>query len=558
MGGTLRRVGCAVLWCVGACYRGGDGTRDVGDTGVGSEGTSPASESGSTGDAPMEDVAAGPTGLRLLTPTQYRNSVIDILGDVAAPAVGQWRSSIAAAQGGVAAAGVEDYEEAALAVTAEIFGDPTKRMTLTGCTPTASADDACVREVIARIGRRAWRRPLDDDELARWTAVAASSAALLDGDAWLGLQHAIAGLLQSPSFLYRVELGTPVSADDPLFVRLDGYELASRLSYLVWNTTPDDELLDAVAAGELDDDAGLEAQIDRLFASPRATEGMVQLFVDMLDLDALLYLQKDAALLPAFTPTIGPAMREELVRVITDTVIEQRDYRRLLDTNEGHVDAELAALYGIAGTFGADFTPTPLPAGRGGLLTFAGYLAINSGEASTSPTIRGLTVRRMLMCQDIPPPPPGVEAELPEPGDGSPTTKRQQLEQHATDPNCASCHKFTDPIGLSLEHFDALGGWRATDQGLAIDPSGDLDGVPFADAVALGALLADHPQTGDCVVRNLYRYATGHIEQPNEQAAIDLTYAALVDNGHDLTAAVDALARSESFRHATLSEEDAP
>jgi hypothetical protein len=541
-----------------ACYRGSDAVDAAADTTTGGTMGPVGADSGSSGDVPTDEVAAGPTGLRLLTPTQYQNSIIDVLGDVAAPAVGQWRSSIAAAQGGVAAAGVEDYEEAALTVTAEIFDDPTKRMQLAGCTPVASADDPCVRTVITTLGRRAWRRPLTDDELARWTGVVASTAELTGGDGWVGLEYAVAGLLQSPSFLYRVELGTPVSPDDPLFVRLDGYELASRLSYLVWNTTPDDALLDAVAAGELDDDAGLEAQIDRLFASPRATEGMVQLFVDMLDLDALLYLQKDTALLPAFTPTIGPAMREELVRVITDTVIEQRDYRRLLDTTEGHVDAELAALYGIAGTFDATFTPTPLPPGRGGLLTFAGFLAINSGEASTSPTIRGLTVRRMLMCQDIPPPPPDVEADLPEPGDGTPMTKRQQLEQHVSDPTCASCHKFTDPIGLSLEHFDALGGWRETDQGLTIDPSGDLDGMAFTDAVALGALLAEHPQTGDCVVRNLYRYATGHIEQPSEQAAIDLTFAALVDNGHDLTAAVDALARSESFRHAMLSEEDAP
>jgi hypothetical protein len=128
--------------------------------------------------------------------------------------------------------------------------------------------------------------------------------------------------------LYRVELGEPVAPEDPLYVRLDGHALASRLSYLVWNTTPDDELLDAAAAGELADEAGIAAQVDRLFASPRAQDGVIQLFVDMFDLDALLSLQKDAALLPAFTPTIGPAMREEVVRVIADAVLEQRDYRR--------------------------------------------------------------------------------------------------------------------------------------------------------------------------------------------------------------------------------------
>lgn len=533
---------------------GGDGSSGSGSSGDGSSGEAP----GTTGDAPVELSPSGPTGLRLLTPTQYRNSVIDVLGDVAAPAVGQWRSSLAAAQGGVAAAGVEDYEAAALTVTAAVFGDPEARVGLTGCTPAASAGDPCVAQVITMLGRRAWRRPLTADEVARYAEVAASVAALLGGDPWLGLQYAVAGLLQSPNFVYRVELGTPVSPDDPLYVRLDGYELASRLSYLVWNTTPDDALLDAAAAGELDGEAGIGVQVDRLFASPRAQDGVIQLFVDMYDLDALLSLQKDALLLPAFTPTIGPAMRAEMVHVIADTVLVQRDYRRLFDTVTGFVDAELAAHYGVEAPPGGEFAPVSLPDTRGGLLTLAGFLAINSGEASTSPTKRGLTARRVLMCQTVPPPPPGVEAELPEPGDDEHKTKREQLEAHVNDPTCASCHQFTDPIGLALEHFDALGGFRATDQGLTIDPSGELDGRAFADAVELGGLVAEHPAIGYCVVRNLYRYATGHIEQADEEPMITLLVTALTENGHDLSTAVDALARSEGFRHATLSPKDAP
>lgn len=553
-------VASAVVLALG-CYSGGpagaDGEGSSSGAGGSSEGSG-AGESGSTGDEAMEPHVSGPTGLRLLTPTQYRNSVIDVLGEVAAPAVGQWRSSIAAAQGGVAAAAVEDYEEASLAVTAEVFGDPVVRLQVTGCTPTATPGDACVGQVIGMLGRRAWRRPLSPAEVERWGEVVVGVAGLLGGDAWLGLQHAVAGLLQSPNFLYRVELGTPVAPEDPLYVRLDGYELASRLSYLIWNSTPDDELLDAAAAGVLDDEEGTLAQVDRLFASPRAQAGVIQLFVDMFDLDALLSLQKDVALLPKFTPTIGAAMREEVVRVIADTVLGQRDYRLLFETTGGFVDAELAGLYGLVGAFGPEFTPVVLPEGRGGLLTLAGFLAINSGEASTSPTKRGLEVRRVLMCQNVPPPPPGVEAELPEPMPGMPMTKRQQLAQHANDPTCAGCHNFTDPIGLALEHFDALGGWRATDQGLPIDPSGLLDGAAFADAVELGGLIAEHASTADCLVRNLYRYATGHIEQPVETPAIVLLKEALRDSGHDLTAAVEALARSESFRYATLHPEDAP
>ena len=538
-----------------ACYSGANlGGGESGDDSTGAQGSTAAD----TGDAPADAPVYAPTGLRLLTPTQYRNSVVDVLGDVAAPTVGQWRSSIAAAQGGVAAATVEDYEEAAMTVTAGVFSDPDARAALAGGTPAVSPDDPCATQVLTALGRRAWRRPLSADELARYTGLAADISALLGGDPWLGLQHAVAGLLQSPNFLYRVELGSPVDPKEPLQLRLDGYELASRLSYLVWNTTPDDALLAAAGAGELDDDAGLEAQIDRLFASPRARDGVIQLFVDMFDLDALLSLQKDPQLLPAFTPTIGPAMREELVRVIADTVLERRDYRRLFDTRGGFVDAELAALYGIEGAFDGTVTPVELPATRGGLLTLAGFLAINAGEASTSPTKRGLAVRRALMCQTIPPPPPGVDATLPEPGPDQPMTKRQQLDAHIKDPVCAGCHQFTDPIGLALEHFDALGVYRATDKGLPIDPSGELDGEAFADAVELGGLLADSPAIGDCAVRNLYRYATGHIEQPEEQAALAALRDALVTNRYDLTAAFDALVRSEGFRHATRSPEDAP
>ncbi len=513
---------------------------------------------GSPEDLPEEAVVAGPTGLRLLTLTQYRNSVIDALGPVSAPAVGQWRSSIAAAQGGVAAATVEDYEGAALTVTAELFADPDARLLITGCSPSVSVDDPCVGQVIRDIGRRAWRRPLDTTEVTRYAEVAAEVAVLLDGDPWLGLQHAIAGLLQSPYFLYRVELGHPVAPDDPLHVRLDGYELASRLSYLVWNTSPDEALLQAAATGELDDPAALSAQLDRMFASPRARDGIIQLFVDMLDLDVLLSLQKNPELLPAFTPTLGVAMREELVRVIEDVVLVQGDYRQLFETRTGFVDAELAALYEVPGEFDGSFVPVTLPETRKGLLTLAGFLAINSGEASTSPTLRGLAIRRMLMCQTIPPPPPDVEPELPEPGDDTPMTKREQLDAHVSNPVCAACHQFTDPVGLALEHYDAIGGYRATDRGLPIDPSGVLDEEFFADAIDLSSLFAKHPAVHECVIRNLYRYATGHIEDHKLQPVIVRLREALIDQGYDLTAAVEALVRDEGFRYATRSPEDLP
>ncbi len=540
----------ASAWLVAGCYDGTTGREPGAGTDSATAGSDDASADGGddadSGDA-TDAIPSGLTGLRLLTPTQYANSVVDILGDVAVEPVGQWRSSIAAAQGGVSPAGVEDYENASHEVTAALFADPTARMAVTGCTPQAVAGDACITEVITTLGRRAWRRPLTADELARYEALALQTAQLLGGDPWQGLQYAVAGLLQSPNFLYRVELGTPLSAD-PSRVRLDAYELASRLSYLVWNTTPDDALLDAAESGALDETDGLRAQIDRLLASERAREGTLQVFVDAFDLDALLSLQKDPVLLPAFTPTIGPAMRAELMAVIGDAVVDQGDLRRLFDTQDGFVDAELASLYGVDGSFGADLSPVTLPPTRAGLLTRAGFLAINSGEASTSPTKRGLAIRLAVMCQTIPPPPPGVEAELPEPSGGEPTTKREQLDAHATDPSCVGCHSLTDPIGLALENFDALGGYRELDNGLVIDPSGELEGQPFADASGLGGVLAEHPLVAQCVIKNLYRYAVGHVEQEEEDEIVDQLVAALVDHEYDLRAAIETLVTSESFR----------
>lgn len=545
-----------MLLALGGCYSGADDGRGAGTDSVGEGGTDDGDDdddddADDTGDDGGEPIGLGGTGLRLLTPAQYANSVIAVLGEVAVEPVGQWRSSIAAAQGGVSPAGVEDYEVASHDVAAQIFADPIARAEVAGCEPAHAVGDACVESVVEALGLRAWRRPLTSDELDRYVQLAYDTGALLGNDPWLGLRHAVAGLLMSPNFLYRVELGHPDDEDETR-LKLDGFEVASRLAYLVWNSPPDDELLDAAAAGELDEPEGVAAQVERMLSDERATAGTVQVFVDAFDLDVLLSLQKDAELLPAYSQTIGSAMRAELVEVIKDAVLVQGDYRRLFDTNTGFVDAELAALYGVPGTFGADPTAVELPETRGGLLTLAGFLAINSGEASTSPTSRGLTVRRALMCQTVPPPPPDVEAELPEPEGTGHQTKREQLEQHAVDPACVSCHSMTDPIGLALEHFDALGGYRATDQGLTIDPSGDLDGTPFDDAIGLGAALAEHPAVMQCGVRNLYRYAMGHVEQPEEAPTVELVMEAFEGSGYDLRGAIEALATADAFRYATI------
>ncbi len=488
----------------------------------------------------------GPSSLRVLTPRQYARSVRDLLGaDVPVEEIGQWRSSIAAAQGGVAPALVKAYEQQALSVSEYVFGDDARRSKLVGCTPSPVADDDCTRDFLTSFGRKAWRRPLTTAELARYSGVASQIGVELG--AWRGLELAVAGLLQSPNFIYRVELGEPVK-NQPERLAFSGFELASRLSYFIWGTTPDDALLDAAAAGELERPETLAKHVDRLLADERATEGTVEFYADLLDLDALLHLEKDAQHLTGVTPTLGASMREQLVRTVSGV----SDFRELFTTRNTFVNAELAALMDLPGTFGSDFQAVTLAADspRAGLLTLPGLLAIHSGQADTSPTLRGKFVRTVLLCQTIPPPPPGVVTSLPAQPPDQLVTTRDLLGQHQTDPICAGCHARMDPIGLALESFDAIGRYRTTQNDLPIDTSGEIDGIEFADARGLSNALANHPDLGGCFVRKLYRYATAHIEGEGEEVVIASVQGQVESANDDVKAALRAIALSDGFRYA--------
>jgi hypothetical protein len=518
---------------------------------------------GATDEGPSGPFA--PAGLRLLTPMQYQNSLQDLFGDdLAIPAVGQWRSSIAAAQGGVSVTAVEEYEIAARDLCAAVFGDPARREALVGCEPAGDAADPCMRSFLETLGRRAFRRALDAEEVDRYAAVAVTATELL-GDPWRGVEHAVLGLLQSPSFLYRVELAEPDPAQ-PARARYTDHEMATRLSYFVWNTTPDDELLAAADEGALSTEEGLRTQLQRLAASERARAGSVHFFSDLLDLDALLSVQKDTQWLPAFTATLGPAMREQLLRTIDSVVFDgDGDYRSLFDTRSTFVNAELASLYELEGSFGDELEAVTLPesSGRAGLLTLAGLLTMYSGEADTSPTLRGKFVRSVLLCQNIPPPPAGVNTTIPEPAPDELVTTRELLSRHQTDPSCSSCHQFMDPIGLALENFDAIGAWRQQQNGLTIDASGELDGAPFDNAVGLGRELKQHPDLALCLMRSLYRYASGHIEQGFEQQLVAEIADGFTAAGYQVPSAFELVALSSGFRFAALPdpaelEEEAP
>ena len=442
---------------------------------------------GGTTPPPNDAFTPAPSTLRRLTVAQYQNSVRDLLGDtITVPpdlepdTVFSGFATIGAAQDRALAARDRAVRDERALLAHEALADGARRTALVTCTPAGPTDDACARTVVAALGRRAFRRPLADDEVTRYASIATLSAQKLS-DFHAGLEYAIAGLLQSPHFLYREEIGTPDPADPSRRV-FDRYELATRLSFFLWNSPPDDVLLDAAAAGLLGTEEGLLGQAARLLDAPRALRVVETFFGELLHLADLDDLPQPPGLFPLVTPTLGPSMRQETLRTIEDIVSRDADFRELFDGETAFVNSELATLYGLPAPSGGDFTKVALPKQgmRSGLLGQGSFLALNAHADSTSPTRRGKFIREVLLCQAIPPPPPNVKTTLPEdPAGQAPRTMRQKLAQHRSVAACASCHARMDPIGLGLENFDAIGAYRSTDVGQPIDASGDLDGVTF-------------------------------------------------------------------------------
>jgi hypothetical protein len=334
---------------------------------------------------------------------------------------------------------------------------------------------------------------------------------------------------------------------------LNGYELATRLSFFLWNTTPDDELLDSAASGELASDAGVRAAANRLLGSPRAQVAVESFFRELLRLDDLDDLPQLPTVFPSMSATLGPAMRSETLKMVSDIVMTRdADYRELFDSKTTFVNDELAKLYGLPAPAGHDFAKATLPDSgmRAGFLGQASFLALNAHADSTSPTRRGKFIREVLLCQAIPPPPPNVDTTLPtDPPGTTPLTMRQKLEKHRSEATCATCHKVMDPIGLGLENFDGIGAYRATEAGLTIDASGDLDGTAFTNARELGTALKNHPAVSSCVARSVFRYAIGHIETIGEESVIQALSAKLSTDGFRFRSLLETAASSAGFRY---------
>lgn len=469
------------------------------------------------------EIEAAPAMLPRLTQLQYRNAIQDVFGDEISlpsrlePDVSiDGLVSIGAAQTSISARGAEQYETAAYGIASQATEEGAIRDAIVTCVPASDIDDACAREVLSALGRRLWRRPLTEGELDTLVTISGNAAATLE-DFYEGLSFGIATILQSPNFLFRTELGEE-DPGNPNSLRYTDYEMAQRLSIFLWNTIPDEELLAAAEAGDLLDDEKLAAQVDRMIDHPKARGAIRNFFSESYGLYKLDELTKDTNEFVAMDAEVGPSAREETLRTIEDHIFDEKaDFRDLFTTRKTFINRQLATIYNVPAParegFGAYYWPNDSP--RTGLLTQVSVLAGNSHPVDSSATLRGKFVRKNLMCGVIIPPPVDVNAALPEPSPDA-KTLRQRLESHVEDPSCAGCHLSMDPIGFGLENFDALGQFRAKESGEPIDASGDLDGVPFDNPRGLGEALAENPQVPDCVVQQLYRYATSHPETDEE------------------------------------------
>ena len=505
----------------------------------------------------------GEATLHRLTTAEIANSYKALLGEPLSvpadlPADDQLYgfTSISAASRTISPLDAEKYEDAAYAVVDQIWSDALRRDELVGCAPE-SMDDTCVRSFLEEFGLRAWRRPLEATEIDALLTLGQGVAGDL-ASVWEGLRYSLAAMLQSPHFLFRVEPGVP---DDNGLMRFTDWEMASRLSYLILDAPPDDELLMAAQAGELSDPEKLRAQAVRLLESEAAQPAFMLFFRDFMNIGRLDQLDKSADLFPQLTPTLGQSMRSELEMMFAQTVFEREgDFRDLFTTRETFVNEELARIYGIEGITGPELVPVTLPddGRRAGLLTTAGFLAMNAHKTQTSPTHRGRFVRINLLCEEVPPPPPGVDTTLPEVEAGQPAqTLRERLEEHRENPQCVTCHQMMDPIGFGLEPFDPVGAWRDSDRGLPIDDATDLDGKPFQGGVELGQLMAELTEVGECVARRFYQHANGRLDDKNERELVAELIQSFMASDYNFKELVLSTVLNAGFRYAAAPEAEA-
>ena len=429
-------------------------------------------------------------------------------------------------------------------------GDTPSRRRIFVCRPAGAADETpCAREILSTLARRAWRRPVTAADVDGLFAFYREGRAA--GGFEAGVERAVRALLVSPDFLFRV-VSEPADAAPGAPYRLSGLELASRISFFLWSSIPDDELLDVAARGGLRDPEVVERQVRRMLADPRS-EALAKNFAGQW-----LRLRNVSGALPSdvLFPDFGESLRQDFVReteLFFDSVIRaDRSVTELLTAGHTFLNERLARHYGVPGVYGSDFRRVALTdPNRRGLLGQGSILTVTSYPDRTSPVGRGKWVLENVLGTPPPPPPPNVP-ELEPAGDaGKALAMRERMEQHRANPVCASCHRLMDPLGLALENFDAIGRWRGhMPGGTAIDASGTMpDGAPFDGPAELRGLLVRNPEQFVTVVtEKLLTYALGRGVEHYDAPAVREIVRAASEHDYGLASLIVGVVRSTPFQ----------
>ena len=567
-------AGCTgVVGDTGAIPTPGQGQSPGGGAGTsGGPGTSGGAGIGGLGGAGGSDMTAancamsgavlnaGVTPLRRLTRDQFNNTVHDLIGATGQPAdnlsddekIGPFHSNAIAP---ITELEVQQYGEVARALaTAAVAG----MNTISPCNLATDMGTAttCATQFITQFGRRAYRRPLSAAEIQQYLTLYAL------GKQGSGVQNGfrlvVQTMLQSPYFLYHHDVGAAGTPQAGV-VAVSPYELASRISYFLWNSMPDEPLFSAAAAGGLASDSALTTQVQRLLANPKAAPTIASFHRQWLDLEDVGDQLKDATMFPSFNSQLSDAMTQEL-SLFSNYVIFKGDglLKTLLTSSMAFPQGGLFGVYGVpqpAGyTVGA---PVMLDATqRAGVLTQAAFLTKWSHADQTSPVHRGKLVRLNLLCGFIGSPPPGVNTAPPVPTPA--TSTRERFAQHESDPVCASCHLLMDPIGLGFEHFDPIGAFRNVDGLGAVDATGqiinagpDLDGS-FNGAVELANKLAQSSEVRDCVASQWFRFSMGRMESMNDACSIQSLRDDFRASGGNIRDLLARIVLSPAFRSVRL------
>ena len=388
-------------------------------------------------------------------------------------------------------------------------GETPSRSTILVCRPTSSQDEeACARKIISTLARRAYRRPIRDDEVPTLLGPYQIGR---EGGFEAGIERALQRILVSPEFLFRIERD-PKNIEPGTVYPISDLELASRLSFFLWSSIPDDPLLDVAAEGRLKDPAVLEGQVRRMLADPRSSALVSNFAGQWLYLRNIASVAPDLGEFPEFDENLREALQRETELFFESMLHEDHSIVDLLDADYTFLNERLARHYDIENVYGNHFRRVELSGeGRRGLLGKGSILTATSYANRTSPVLRGKWVLENILGTPPPPPPPDVPALAETTGDDKPLTMRQRMEAHRANPACASCHAQMDPLGFALENFDAIGGWRATEAGSPIDASGALpDGTQFEGASGLRSILLERREEFVMnVTEKLLTYAMG-------------------------------------------------